>query len=339
MTHFDISPDGTYIVYSTCEYPIFKAAGAENNDVRHYQYEIGTVRVDGTRKRRLTANNSYENYPTWSPDGGRVAFISFSSGHWRDSSVIKTMSTDRSELRVVTAAQIRYAPARQAPVWSPDGKHIAFVKNRRYEEEAASIYTVGADGSDLREITETVSGPSWSPDGERIAFAKAEDKGAALYTIAADGSDTQRVTAIYGWQPQDGAWSPAEAWIQTVEWSPDGSKILYTCRLFVCVVKLDGTPVGTSPIAVEGGPVATWSPDGSRIAITSAATPDRNREVVLYGMAPDGSYMQVLARVGVGVVAKTRATGISRPAVPRAARVTWSMIRRRTRVWCVTARR
>ena len=58
----DVSPDGSRIVYSTCEYPLDG-------------YEIATVRVDGTDKRRLTEDGYFDHYPVWSPDGKQIAFV------------------------------------------------------------------------------------------------------------------------------------------------------------------------------------------------------------------------------------------------------------------------
>jgi TolB protein len=56
------------------------------------------------------------------------------------------------------------------PVWSPDGKHIAFTSNR---DGNYDIYVMNADASDLRNVTRDPGQDNyaaWSPDGERLAF-------------------------------------------------------------------------------------------------------------------------------------------------------------------------
>ena len=58
----DVSPDGSRIVYSTCEYPLDG-------------YEIATVRVDGTDQRRLTKDGHFDHYPVWSPDGKQISTL------------------------------------------------------------------------------------------------------------------------------------------------------------------------------------------------------------------------------------------------------------------------
>jgi opacity protein-like surface antigen len=66
-------------------------------------------------------------------------------------------------------------PSYWDPAWSPDGKQIAFVDHRG----AGDLYVMNADGSGLRQLTQSslppaanygARQPAWSPDGSRIAF-------------------------------------------------------------------------------------------------------------------------------------------------------------------------
>ena len=66
MSTFDLSADGSKIVYSTCAYAV------SSNE----EYEIVVSNIDGTDTRRLTENFGAALYPVWSPDGTRVAFVS-----------------------------------------------------------------------------------------------------------------------------------------------------------------------------------------------------------------------------------------------------------------------
>ena len=295
MSAFSVSPDGGRLVYSTCRYPPPRLQHvAERLDREDYQYEIAIAKIDGTDPQRLTSDDSYANFPMWSPDGTRIAFLS--GRHVRESDRYRasgeahlyTMAPDGSEVRDLTLGLDPVA--NHPPQWAPDGRRLAFVG--RDAEGKRAIYTMGADGTDLKRIPAAVSGPSWSPDGERLAFAKLDGDEVALHTIAADGSDAQRVTTIDGWHPGYGEPDPTHAWIETVAWSPAGEQILYTCGPAVCVVDLDGTPVGTSPSDLTDGSVAAWSPDGSTIAI--ARTQSQHGDVGLYTMTPDGTDIWIL---------------------------------------------
>lgn len=320
MTAFDVSPDGTQVVYSSCALPmqpwieygpsITRETDPEGNEIVVISewrdgdppypstYELARINIDGTESKRLTDNESYDNFPAWSPDGTRIAFVSKSG--------LSVLAADGARVQphkvqtVVSVQQPRLPAglevvALNPPAWSPDGARLAFVgwglPAQATGPVAASfaIYTVAVDGADLQRLTDTVSEPSWSPDGQRIAFAKPDGDDVALYTVSADGSDPRRVTTITGWHPQYGEPDPARAWIENVAWSPDGSRILYTCG-WICVVNVDGKPVNDAPLR---GNIAAWSPDGLRIAVAEVSR-SGTTWVAVRSMAPDGSDMRDL---------------------------------------------
>ena len=79
------------------------------------------------------------------------------------------MRPDGSQRRQLT----KLGGVAQAPSWSPDGRRIVFSAN--VDERRFDIYTVGADGKDVRLVTsgEDSFEPAWSPDGKTIAFSEA----------------------------------------------------------------------------------------------------------------------------------------------------------------------
>ena len=277
----------------------------------------------------------FDFFPRWSPDESMLAFVRHTSegsrlvvsrvGDGKESDVASSPRV----LRVDVASSppvLRVHSIRQIPAWSPDGTTIAFVGSNQEDSPAWphadwAIFTVTSDGTDLRRLTGTLSPPAWSPSGARIAFAKADGGEVWLFTMAADGSDLRRVTVIDGWHRSARAWrgydasQPAQAWIKLVEWSPDGSMILFTCGTAVCVVTPDAKQVGRSPtrlpwplaardqrwvVLSRAEVAAAWSPDSSRIAVGLQQEPTMNlhHDIMLYTMSPDGEDVQVLVRGG-----------------------------------------
>ena len=307
---FALSPDGTELVYATCRYPdpyraAQREAAGEPLDREDYRHELARVRVDGTQHQRLTTNRDFETDPVWSPDGTRIAFYfreddkGYGFFFSRKPFGLYTMAPDGSD---IVQLQSEAMALSVSPRWSPDSERLVY---GRYESESEGqwelwLYTIPVAGGAPQRLTLAASGASWSPDGQRIAFAKADGDEVALYTIAADGTDAQRVTTITGWQSRDGELDPTRAWIPIVAWSPDGSKILYSCGR-ICVVTQDGTPV-RQPTRPEdpAEPIAAWAPDGSRIATVDFGGPQPNRrhDPVVSTMAPDGSDVQVLVTPG-----------------------------------------
>jgi TolB protein len=150
-------------------------------------------------------------------------------------------------------ALIQGAPARpdvRSPVWSPDGRQIAFVSRR----DGKALYVMNADGSGLRMVVRAarLTTPAWSPDGREIAF----ERNGQVYVMNADGSG-QRQLARRGSDPA---------------WSPDGRTIAFIWRFHLYVMNADGsghrvvTRVGNGRKASSG-----WSPDGRKLAFLATA--------------------------------------------------------------------
>ena len=83
------------------------------------------------------------------------------------------------------------------PVWSPDGKRIAFESDRKGDLQNFEIYVMDADGGNEQRLTENRKNdksPSWSPDSKRIAFHSYRDGNAEIYVMNINGSNLQNLT-------------------------------------------------------------------------------------------------------------------------------------------------
>jgi hypothetical protein len=137
------------------------------------------MRPDGTGLRTLTRGGDNDFYPSWSPDGTRIAYESDRDGSYE----IWTMNADGSEQRRLTSgSRFRCAPGgcsvpRFHPSWSPDGKQIAFTHDR---DGLAQVYVMNADGTGQKRLTShhmDALDVSWQPAVDLVASTRAPKRG------------------------------------------------------------------------------------------------------------------------------------------------------------------
>ncbi|HEY4367545.1 MAG TPA: hypothetical protein VGN07_09980 [Steroidobacteraceae bacterium] len=167
---------------------------------------LATIRSDGSDFRVLIQGNGSSGLPSFAPDGGRLVF--------------RALGKDDQGLRILSLADMKPSTLTTAwdnfPSWSPCGDRIAFTRQVAGDFE---IFTIKADGTDLRQLTHDHGNDAhstWSPDGQWIMFASSrmgrkDDDPAGqqpygeLFAIRADGTELQQITDNR-WEDVTGAW-------------------------------------------------------------------------------------------------------------------------------------
>ena len=167
-------------------------------DVDLHMMGLEAPLVNDTIESKPFSNSTrIEGSARFSPDGSRIAFVSFRSG----GPEIWVAGRDGSGLQQITSLG---APGLFVGGWSPDGARIAF--------EAAidgntDVYVVGTDGGHLRQLTAEPSMdgvPSWSGDGQWIYFASTRAGVVPdIWRVSPDGGQAIRLTRNGGFEPRN----------------------------------------------------------------------------------------------------------------------------------------
>jgi tol-pal system beta propeller repeat protein TolB len=116
----NFSPDGKQIVFGS---------------TRDGNFELYSMKSDGTDVVRLTENRFQDVRPKFSPDGKHIAFVSTRDGNHE----IYIMNSDGSDIRRVTHHDERD----DYPVWHPDGRHLVVVAERNGSHDLYLITVPG----------------------------------------------------------------------------------------------------------------------------------------------------------------------------------------------------
>lgn len=261
--------------------------------------EIYIMNPDGSNQIALKNDITPKYDPAWSPDGSKIAFVSKND----TSASLYIMNADGSNpTKLVDAKDLsmneQAAPDWQLeinrPVWSPDGKKIAFGASHKIRGTLFifDMYVIDADGSNLLSPANPAvfdSDPAWSPNSQKIAFVSGvewDKVGLILNSCGGIGGicvmNADGTNLISLPHKKGGESNPS--------WSPDGKKIAFSAGWTgdweVFVMNADGTnPINLTNHGAAWDANPIWSLDGKKIAFISYR--DGNYEI--YVMNADGS--------------------------------------------------
>ena len=232
---FSVMPDGTGLKQLThgAHNHLCASYSADGRQIAYCSdvsgsWEIWAMKQNGTKQHQVTHLNGFSTFPDFSPDGSRIAFVGQIGTDPSDQVYVVNASNGGGLVQLTTCPVVDGFCFNDYPVWSPDGKKIAYIHGEQFDADGnpldEQVWVMDANGANKHQLTFDApfkdQVPDWSPDGTKIAYASGPS---GIWVMNADGTNQHQLTGCGPSDPTPCAtgddFGPA--------WSPDGTKIAF----------------------------------------------------------------------------------------------------------------
>jgi TolB protein len=150
------------------------------------RHSLEVADFDGYNPKSLVTSNEPIMSPAWSPDGQKIAYVSFE----KKKAQVFTVDVATGRRQLITS----FTGINQAPAWSRDGRQLAVVLSK---SGSAKIYLIELSSGSMKQITfggAIDTEPSFAPDGRSLIFTSGRGGSPQIYSLTFADGRIQRVT-------------------------------------------------------------------------------------------------------------------------------------------------
>ncbi len=229
------------------------------------QFALYVADADGHNSQQVLSSREPILSPSWSPDGGKLAYVSFETE--RPAIYVQELGSGKR------ARLTDFQGLNSAPAWSPDGRRLAMSLSKDGQPD---IYVMDIASRNLQRLTRDSAidtEPSWAPDGRSLVFTSDRSGGPQLYRHDLGSGEQKRLTFTGNYNAR-GRFSPDGESLFLIHRSDRGYQVARQDLDSGRLVTLSDSRWDESPSVAPNGTMVLFATQQGNSGVLGAVTAD-----------------------------------------------------------------